>query len=112
VEEALQRLALRGPHLSDDLANSIPWAKEALGYLDRRRSQGVPGECPLPELFAALAPQFSDLSVTSFQEGLRRLSDQRALTLVPWRSPAEEMGQPEFALFNNGNLYYFVALRE
>jgi hypothetical protein len=111
VEEALQRLALLGPHLADDLANSIPWAKEALAYLDRRRAQGIPGECPLPELFAALAPRFQDLSVTSFQEGLRRLNDRRALTLVPWSSSAKEMGQPEFALFDNGNLYYFVALK-
>jgi hypothetical protein len=108
VEEALQRLALLSPHLSDELAAAIPWAQDALGYLDRRRSSGVTDPCPLPELFAALAAQRPDFSILVFHDGLRRLHERRAVALLAWTGAVAEMSQPEYALCDGGQVLYFV----
>ena len=108
VEEALQRLALLGPHLPDDLAAAISWAAQALDYLHRRRSSGVDSPCPLPELFAALGAGRPDFSISAFHDGLRRLQERRALILLPWDDPSSEMPQPEYALFDAGKVMYFA----
>jgi len=59
----------------------VPWAEEALAYLDRRAEAGAAGDCPLRELFDAIHEQRSGLTVPNFQDGLRRLHDVRALRL-------------------------------
>src|SRR5262245_3389939 len=52
VVEALRRADAGGPLLTGETAAIVPWGGEALAYLDRRRSTGVAGDCPLSELFA------------------------------------------------------------
>src|SRR6266478_3441354 len=83
VEEVLVRLE-RGRHaLPDELLARVPWAGEALGYLDRRQEAGATTTCTLPELFDALRGSQQELSVLAFHDGLRHLQERRALRLLP-----------------------------
>jgi seryl-tRNA synthetase len=109
VEEALARLEEERSRIPDGVAEAVPWARDALGYLESRRAGGANGECPLPELFAALHRQHADLSVTAFHEGLRRLHEGRAVRLLPFTAPAAELPQPEFALYDRAAVFYHVA---
>lgn len=107
VDEALQRAAILGPAVPDSVASSVPWAADALGYLDRRHSSGAAGDCPLPELFTAVRERHGELSLPSFHEGLRRLHDRRLLRLAPARDPAS-LNEPEYALLDGDALLYFA----
>jgi DNA-binding PadR family transcriptional regulator len=107
VEEALRRIEEAVPPLPQDVQADHPWAVDALNYLDRRRNGGANGDCPLPELFAALVRQHEGLSVHRFHDGLRKLHDRHALKLRP-ASP-DQLAQPEYALFDEGNVLYFAA---
>jgi hypothetical protein len=109
AEAALARLEQEQARLPDGVAGSVPWAHDALGYLENRRTGGAAGDCPLPELFAALQRQHADLSVTAFHEGLRRLQEGRAVRLLPFAAPAAELPQPEFALYDRSAVFYYVA---
>lgn len=107
VEEALRRAEARGPALVPG-AETMPWAVDALVHLDRRRASGAAGDCPLPELFTVLREKHGDLSVATFHEGLRRLHDRRALRLLPFTGPPDDLREPEFALLDGADLMYFV----
>jgi hypothetical protein len=109
VEEALRRADAKGPPLPDGVAEAVPWALDALAYLDRRCTGGSASQCPLPELFAALRQQYADLSVTSFHDGLRRLHNRRALHLLPFAGPPSELPEPEFALLDGAAMLYYAA---
>ena len=100
VEAALRRAETKAPVIAEPVARVVPWALEALEYLDRRR-----GECPLPELFHAVRERVPELTLSAFQDGLRRLADIRAIRL----SHSPEMAEPEYAIVNNGQLSYLVA---
>jgi hypothetical protein len=106
VEETLRRLDAAAP--PPDLAEAYPWAADALQYLDRRRGGGAGGDCPLPELFNALAREHAELSVGVFHEGLRRLRERRSVRLVP--AQGTDLTQPEFALLDRGLVLYYAAL--
>jgi hypothetical protein len=109
VEAALRRAEAAGPQLPDGAAMAVPWAQDALTYLDHRRTGGAAGDCPLPELFAALRDRYPNLSVNAFHEGLRRLHDRRALRLLPFTSSPSAMPEPEYALLDGANLLYYVS---
>jgi hypothetical protein len=109
LEEALTRLEEEQAQLPDGVADAVPWARDAVDYLDNRRNGGTAGDCPLPELFGALQRQHADLSVTAFHEGLRRLQEGRAVRLLPFTAPPAELPQPEFALYDRGAVFYHVA---
>lgn len=109
VEEALRRADLAEPNLPDGLATSVPWGKEVLVYLNRRRSNGAAGECPLPELFAAVREKHGELSLTAFHDGLRRLSDRHAVRLLPPADPAQPLAEPEHALLDGDAVFYYAA---
>src|SRR5262249_37883926 len=83
IESGLERLQALQPQVSDTLAASYPWAKEALAYLDQRKSTGASEPCPLPELFADISRTNRDFTIASFHSGLRLLHDQKALRLIP-----------------------------
>ncbi len=108
VNDTLHRLEQSLPLLPSDVAAAIPWAIDAVNYLERRLNGGATGDCPLPELFAAVVRQHAQLSVSSFHEGLRRLHDRRVLRLQPAASLAE-LPQPEFALLDGGQVLYYAA---
>jgi hypothetical protein len=106
VEDTLRRIDAAAP--PPEVTRAYPWAADALAYLDRRRGSGANGDCPLPELFGALAREHAGLSVGGFHDGLRRLRERRALRLVPARGA--ELTQPEFALLDGGVVLYYAAL--
>lgn len=94
VEAALRRAEAGKPTLGATMHSLVPWGVAALEYLDRR-NETLLGDCPLPDLFRALEVRFNDLTITSFQDGLRRLHDARALRLLP--APGHDMIEPEYA---------------
>lgn len=100
VESALRRADVNGPTCGEAVSKLVPWAMEALAYLDQRNQQRVPGDCPLPELFAALRERHPEITLPTFHDGLRRLHDIRALRLVPTPAP----GEPEFAIVVDGQM--------
>src|SRR5204863_4238934 len=97
VEQGLRRLEAGSLQLPDGV-EILPWAKEALAYLDHRKAAGATDHCPLPELFSALSRQQADLSVTAFHDGLRLLHKRRALRLLPFQGAPGDMPEPEYAL--------------
>jgi len=108
VDEALRRAeADGGPAVPDGVAAAVPWAVDVLAYLDRRQATGANGDCPLPELFAALREQHAELSLPDFHDGLRRLQDRRALRLLP--APDQPLSEPEYALLDGVQLLYYAA---
>jgi hypothetical protein len=102
-EAALRRVeAGREAAVAEPVSRVVPWAVEALEYLDKRTATGATGDCPLPDLFGALCERFPDLTLPAFHDGLKRLHDVRALRL----KPAAEMGEPEYAVVADGRLMY------
>ncbi len=108
VEEALRRADGGAPALADGVAQVVPWAADVLAYLDRRHDSGTAGGCPLPELFAALHRRHPALSLVEFHDGLRRLSDYRAVALVPFTGPPEQLAEPEYALLDGATVLYYA----
>jgi hypothetical protein len=109
VAQALRRIEAAESPTPESGATNSTWAVDALGYLDRRRGNGVQGDCPLPELFGALRPRYQELSLPEFHDGLRRLQDRRALRLLPFAGSPSEMPEPEYALIDGNNVLYFAA---
>jgi hypothetical protein len=102
VEAALRRAEMNAPAVAEPISRVVPWAVEALEYLDRRLVTGAAGDCPLSELFHAVRVKFPELTLTAFHEGLRRLHDVRALRLASTAS----MTEPEYAVVVGGRLMY------
>jgi hypothetical protein len=108
VDEALRRLETKGPDLPPTITSAAPWATEALTYLDHRRLTGTNGHCPLPELFAALVPNHPELSIGTFQDGMRRLQRERVLRLAPYVGEPNDLPQPEYAILDGAVLLYYA----
>jgi hypothetical protein len=104
VEAALRRADLYLPALAEPVGEVVPWAVDALEYLDRRAVTGATGDCPLPELFHAIRGKIPDLTLPAFHDGLRRLHDVRAVRL----SSSDEMSEPEYAMLLGDKLVYRV----
>jgi hypothetical protein len=109
VDEALRRLETKGPDLPSNVVTAAPWALDALTYLERRRTGGANGACPLPELYAALSDKHAELSIVAFQDGLRRLQRERALRLMPFAGSPAELPQPEYAILDGATLLYYAS---
>ncbi len=108
VSEALDRAESNGSRLSSGMTSVVPWATDALAYLDRRQAGAQAGPCTLRELFAALNSLHPDLSLTAFHNGLRRLQDGRVVRLLPWVDGVQQLSEPEYALLDGGALLCFV----
>jgi hypothetical protein len=106
VDDTLRRLEEAIPLLPPDLAQSHPWAIDALNYIDRRAEHSPP-DCPLPELFAALTSRHADLSISAFHAGLRDLHERRVLRLKPADDFAG-LTQPEYALLDGATVLYYA----
>jgi DNA-binding PadR family transcriptional regulator len=105
VESGLRQLQAKEASLPDGLAVDLPWAGEALQYLDQRRTAGAGDACSLPELFADLAARHPALGLADFHSGVRRLHHARALRLLP-AEEGHQPARPEFALLEGDRLYY------
>ncbi|MCI0700649.1 MAG: hypothetical protein L0241_06170, partial [Planctomycetia bacterium] len=104
VEAALRRAETNSPVVGESVARVVPWAIEALEYLDKRSSTGASSDCTFPELFHAVCVKFPELTIPDFQAGVRRLHDVRAMRLLP----SEAITEPEFAVVVNGKLMFAV----
>jgi hypothetical protein len=100
VESALRRTETNSPSVAEPVSRIVPWAIEALEYLDRRSISGIAGDCSLPELFHAIRVKFTELTLPAFQNGLRRLHDVRAVRLTP----SKDLSEPEYALVVGGQM--------
>ncbi|HEX4591281.1 MAG TPA: hypothetical protein VH120_15195 [Gemmataceae bacterium] len=109
VEEALRRTDADVPALEDGVARAVPWAADVLHYLDRRSQSGAAGDCPLPELFAALRQRRPGVTLSEFHDGLRRLDDLRAVSLRPFAGKPEELTEPEYALLDGAKVLYYAS---
>ena len=98
-EAALRRAETTGSAVAEPAARVVPWATDALEYLDKRTETGATGTCPLPELFHALRVRFPDLTLPAFHDGVKRLHDLRAVRLLPG-----DLLEPEFAVVSDGKL--------
>jgi hypothetical protein len=107
VDEALRRLD-GVTTVPKGVAQSVPWAVEALSYLDHRRDGGAPNGCPLPELFVAVRRGHPGLSLIDFQDGLRRLNDHKSLRLTRFDGPADQLPEPEYALVDGADVLYYA----
>ncbi len=101
-EAALRRAETTGPAVAESVARVVPWAVDALEYLDERSVSGGTGDCPLPELFHAVCVRFPELALPAFHDGVKRLHDVRAVRLLP----AGEIAEPEYAVVVDGRLMY------
>jgi hypothetical protein len=105
VEAALRRAETGGIGVAEPVSRVVPWAIEALEYLDRRATTGASGDCALPELFHAVRVKFPELTLTEFHDGLRRLHDIRAVRLTA----TAELSEPEYAVVVGGKLMCAVS---
>jgi DNA repair ATPase RecN len=105
VEETLERLA--APPLSEETLRAVPWAKEALAHLDRRRDSSPAAPCPLGELFLAVKGPHGELTVADFHLGLRRLHDRGVVRLLPCEG-TDGLPEPEYALLDGPVTYYYA----
>ncbi|MBX7103682.1 MAG: hypothetical protein K1X57_06350 [Gemmataceae bacterium] len=108
VDEALRRADARGPGWPEKSADVAPWAVVALSYLDRRRETGMPGPCPLPELYGAIRRREPLVSLADFQTGLHKLAETKALRLLPHTGPMSELTEPEYAIVSGLELLYYA----
>jgi hypothetical protein len=108
VAQSIKRADKAGPRLPDGAAAALPWAHDAVGYLDKRQAGGLPEKCALSELFAAVKAKEENLTVKDFHIGLRRLHDRGVLRLLPFDGP-EGPPEPEYALLDGAAMYYFAA---
>lgn len=108
VDEALRRAEV-GRQLPRGLAAKLPWAFDAIVYLDQRGASGCPADCSLPELYEAIRASHSELGLLNFHEGLRLLCERRVLQLLPFDGPADELPQPEHAIVEGARVYYHVS---
>jgi hypothetical protein len=108
VEEVLSRTL--APPVPEETARAVPWARDAVDYLDRRHDGGVPGPCPLAELFAAVREPHGELSLADFHAGLRRLHERGVVRLAP-SANGGPLPEPEYALLDGAATYYYVTRR-
>lgn len=104
VDSVLRRAEVKAPSVAEPVGRVVPWAVDALEYLDKRADTGAAVECPLPELFHAVRLKFPDLPLPAFHNGVKRLHDVRAVRLAP----SEPMVEPEYAVVAEGKLMYAV----
>ncbi|MFO0806322.1 MAG: hypothetical protein U0791_24725 [Gemmataceae bacterium] len=107
VDAVLRRAETRTPTVAEPVGRIIPWAVDALEYLDHRAESGAAESCPLPELFHAMRLKFPELPLPAFHDGVRRLHDLRALRLAE----SDMMAEPEHAVLADGKLMYAATRR-
>lgn len=108
VEAALRRAEAQRPAVTPGVGQVVPWALDALEYLDRRKEGGATGDCPLPELFHALRVKNPVVALGEFHDGLKRLHDVRAVRLTAAGERAWAITEPEYAAVVDGQLMYWV----
>lgn len=74
------------------------------------RARTAATDCPLPELFRAVA-QNAPLTIGEFHDCLRQLHTDGALSLPAWTGPLYALPEPQFALLIGHGIAYYASLR-
>ncbi|MBP3957641.1 hypothetical protein J8F10_20520 [Gemmata sp. G18] len=82
-------------------------APAVLAYLADRSG---PTDCPLPELFRALALTDA-LTIGAFHDCLRQLCADEAISLPAWTGPLYALPEPQYALLIGHGIAYYASLR-
>jgi hypothetical protein len=82
---------------------------QALGAWHQRQPMG---DCPLPELLRGVRATSPGSTIGRFHDALRRLTQERVLSLHPWTGPLYEMPEPEAALLVGHEIAYYASLRD
>lgn len=89
---------------ANDLSSSI------LAHLADWRSDAG-SDCPLPELFRAVACGRPDCTVGRFHDALRDLHAAGRVYLHPWTGPLYTLPEPGYALVAGHNVAYYASAR-
>jgi hypothetical protein len=73
-------------------------------------SRTEPTDCPLPDLFRALALN-SALTIGEFHDCLRELHADGKVTLSAWTGPLYALPEPQYALLIGHGIAYYASLR-
>lgn len=68
-------------------------------------------DCPLPELYRAVACGNSNCTIGQFHDTLRLLHDSGKVYLHPWTGPLYTLPEPSYALVIGHNIAYYASLR-
>src|SRR5262249_36563306 len=109
VEEALRRSGAVGAAPPNGVAGTGRGASRGMEYVEQRQSAGAKHECPLPELFTVLRENHPELSIVDFQDGLRRMSDHKAIRLLPLTNGNGSQPEPEYIMCDGPELLYYVS---
>ena len=77
---------------------------------DWASSEGVPRDCPLPELFRSLSTLDPAPTVGQFHDALRRLHADHRVYLHPWTGPLYAIPEPTVALLSGHEIAYYASL--
>jgi len=105
LDAALLRVEAQGFDVPAAISQLVPWAVDALEYLDLRSLAGAPNPCPLSELFNTLRDRRPGISISEFHNGLRRLHDNHAIRLTAQPGRAADA---EYALLVGQELCSFI----
>jgi hypothetical protein len=70
-----------------------------------------PADCPLPELFRALAPTDAP-TIGQFHDCLRQLHADGTVSFTAWAGPLYALPEPQYALLIGHGIAYYASLRE
>jgi hypothetical protein len=108
LKAVVGRLHLGGPRPfdPDELADAA-----VARLADWRTSAAAGQDCPLPDLYRALACRESPPTVGQFHDGLRALHAAGRVYLHPWTGPLYAVPEPAFALLVGHNVAYYASKR-
>ncbi len=89
------------------LLTEVALAPAAVAYL---RDRAAATDCPLPELFRALARDRA-LTIGEFHDALRQLCADGHVVLNAWTGPLYAIPEPQYALLSGHSIAYFASLR-
>jgi hypothetical protein len=90
-----------------ELCSEVELAPAVVTHLTERSDTT---DCPLPELFRAVA-KIGPVTIGEFHDCLRQLSADGSITLSAWTAPLYAIPEPQFALLSGHSIAYFASLR-
>jgi hypothetical protein len=78
---------------------------------DWAASAGAAQDCPLPDLYRALAVREHPPTIGAFHDCLRHLHAARQVYLHPWTGPLYALPEPAFALLVGHEVAFYASWR-
>jgi hypothetical protein len=108
VESA--RLTAPVNRITESFPNGADLGAAILTHLTDWRSDAA-RDCPLPELYRAVACGRGECSIGRFHDALRQLHDAGRIYLHPWTGPLYALPEPGYALLAGHNVAYYASAR-